>query len=129
VKPTYQLNNLISDCINGTSKASVIKGALETARSDFNLHTQAQILGFIGNGGLESPNFINYKPWQNNPTPKEQIMVDAYAFYSGSVYGYLAFFFQPTTEKWIIKSFKKNAVPDPRHFQFRTALIKFKEYS
>jgi len=36
------------------------------------------------------------------------IYVDAYSFFSGSDFGYLAFYYQPLTNRWIIKSFKRN---------------------
>lgn len=97
---------------------------METAKSDFNLSTQEGVLSFIGNGGLESPCAINTKQWENNPDPNNPIMVDAYDFYSGSIYGYIAFFYQPTTKKWIIKSFKKNSEPDTRNLAFKEALMK-----
>lgn len=45
-------------------------------------------------------------------------MVDAYGFYSGTTYGYIAFMFQPKTNKWIIKSFKKNDRQGPKYFPF-----------
>lgn len=122
--PKYQINNFINDCMIGTSKVSVLKNAAETAKLEFNLNTQEQIVGFIGNGGLELPCFINCTPWKNNPNPNNQIMVDAYGFYSGFVYGYIAFFFQQKTGKWIIKSFKKNSEPDTRNPAFRIALSK-----
>ena len=102
------------------------QNAMATAESDFNINTQEGVLGFIGNGGLESPCFINTKQWENNPDSKNLIMVDAYDFYSGSIYGYIAFFYQPTTKKWIIKSFKKNSEPDTRNLAFKEALTKFK---
>lgn len=118
MKPTYKLNNLISACIKGVSKAYISKGAMETARSDFNLNTQDSVLGFIGNSGLESPSFINSNPWENNPNPENLIMVDAYSFYSGSLYGYIAFFYQPETKRWIIKSFKRNnSLMRKKHFK------------
>ena len=71
---------------------------METARSDFNLNTQESVLSFIGNDGLESPHLINTKAWENNPDTENPIMVDAYGFYSGSMYGYLAFFYQQATK-------------------------------
>lgn len=124
MEPTYQLKDLISDCVVGILKAYISKSAMETAKSDFNLNTQKEVLAFIGNGGLESPCLINSKQWENNPNPGNPIMVDAYDFYSGSIYGYIAFFYQTTTKKWIIKSFKKNSEPDTRNLAFKEALTK-----
>jgi hypothetical protein len=48
-------------------------------------------------------------------------MVDAYAFFSGIIYGYIAFVYITKTEKWLIKSFKKHEDPDPRNLVFLTA--------
>jgi len=123
VKPNYELDSCMRGCATGLSNATVLKIAMDTARTDFNLNTQIQVLGFIGNGGLENPCFINSKPWENNPHPHNGIMVDAYSFYSGSLYGYFAFF-QSTTGKWVIKSFKKNRNTDPRNFAIRDELSK-----
>ena len=91
---------------------------MKTAQSDFKLGTQGQVLGFIGNGGLEKPHFINSTLWKNNPNPDNEIMVDAYNFFSGICYGYIAFF-QFGTNKWNIKSFKKNRNPDSRNLPFK----------
>ena len=95
---------------------------MQTARSDFNLNTQRQVFEFIGNIGIEKPRFINSKPWENNNDNTVEIMVDAYAFYTGMIYGYIAFFHQPKTNKWVIKSFKKNQEPDTRNLVFGEAL-------
>lgn len=129
MEPTYQLSDLINDCAVGVLKVSVLKNAMETAKSDFNFYTQEGVVGFIGHGGLEAPCLINTKLWENNPNPKNLIMVDAYHFYSGSIYGYIAFFYQPTTKKWIIKSFKKNSEPDTRNLTFKEALTKLQNQS
>lgn len=127
MEPTYRLNDLVTDCAIGILKVYISRSAMETAKSDFNLNTQEEVLGFIGNEGLESPCLINTKQWENNPDRKNPIMVDAYDFYSGSTYGYIAFFYQPTTKKWIIKSFKKNSEPDTRNLVFKEALIKLQK--
>ncbi len=120
--PHYKLDDFIGDCAMGNSKAFVTSGAQLTAESDFNLPTQKQVLEFIGNGGLEKPAFINSEVWDKNPEPKQAIMIDAYSFYSGFLYGYIAFRFQPKTGKWAIKSFKKNRDPDTRNLAFKGSL-------
>jgi len=45
----------------------VLKKAQDDARNDFGLKTSGEILRFIANGGLEQLEFINSKPWGNNP--------------------------------------------------------------
>ena len=90
-QPEYDLNDFIHNCGEGTSKVFVTQGAIVTARTDFNLNTQASVLEFIANGGLEKPTFINKKAWENNPDKSVVIMVDAYTFFSGLIYGYIAF--------------------------------------
>lgn len=97
---------------------------MATARTDFNLLTQAAVCAFVANGGLNTPTFINSEVWVNNPDPAVRIDVDAYSFYSGTTFGYIAFLFQPKTSKWMIKSFKKNDRPDPRNLAIYAALKK-----
>ncbi len=115
----YKLEDFIAGCAEGTKKAFITKGAMETARSDLKLNTQDQVLQFIGNGGLEKPYFINSKAWENNPNPSSLIKADAWGFFSGLFHGYIAFFFQPANQKWNIKSFKKNEESDPRNLAFQ----------
>ncbi len=43
-----------------------------------------------------------------------QVMVDAYGFFSGEKWGYIAFYKSPFKEKWLIKSLKPNDRPNPR---------------
>jgi len=121
-EPEYKFDDFVNDCAVGTSKIFVSRGAMETARSDFKLATQNQVLEFIANGGLEKPTFINKKEWENNNDDTVVIMVDAYAFFSGIIYGYIAFVYITKTKKWLIKSFKKHEDPDPRNLVFLTAL-------
>lgn len=122
--PAYNYEDFISDCTKGIEKTFVTKRALLTAGTDFSLPTQQQVLNFIGNNGLEKPHYINSEVWDKNPEPKNVIMVDAYSFYSGLLYGYIAFIFQPKTKKWAIKSFKKNREPDTRNLAFLGPLTK-----
>jgi hypothetical protein len=123
-QPEYDFNDFIHDCGEGISKVFVTQGAMVTARTDFNLNTQASVLEFITNGGLEKLTFINKKAWENNPDKTIVIMVDAYAFFSGLIYGYIAFSYITKTKKWMIKSFKKQEAPDPRNLVFLGALNK-----
>ena len=122
--PHYKFDDFVGDCAMGISKAFITTGAQLTADSDFKLPAQKQILAFIGNGGLEKPQFINSEIWDKNPDSKNVIMIDAYSFYSGFLYGYIAFRFQLKTGKWAIKSFKKNRDPDTRNLAFKGPLNK-----
>jgi hypothetical protein len=73
--------------------------------------TEAAIVDFIGNNGLCDPVF------QEPPRPLQKlphVMVDAYAFYSGDKWGYIAFYRSPFIDKWLIKSLKPNDRPNPR---------------
>jgi len=114
-QPSYSLEKFISACAAGKSEAFVTNGAKVTAKSDFNLRTEEAILGFIGQGGMESPAFQNTAIWENNPDPSAPVMVDAYGFFSSSLFGYIAFLYQSRTNKWIVKSLKRNDQPDPRN--------------
>ena len=133
-KPAYRLSDLVSACAKTPEKVFVIKGAMVTADSDFQLKTQSAVIAFVGNGGLESPSWINTEPWENNPHPQWRssrdvsvvIWVDAHNFFSGpDKYGYVSFLWSPMTEKWNIKSFKKNDKSDPRNLPFKNALKGF----
>lgn len=83
----------------------------------FNLHTETALLAFIAGGGLEDCNYINTEVWHLNPHKPPDVNVDAYSFYSGKKYGYIAFMFLPKTNKWRIKSFKVNKDPDPKQIK------------
>ena len=110
--PAYDLGVFVGACRKAAS-VFVAGGAMETARRDFGLNSQPEVVAFIGNGGLEHPVHANTAPWQNNPDPSDPILVDSYNFYSGSRYGYMAFFRAPSAN-WVVKSFKANDRPDPR---------------
>jgi hypothetical protein len=102
----------------------VTRGATVTADRDFGLRTQFEVVAFVGNGGVETPAHANTEEWKNNPNANDPIYVDSYDFYSGPKYGYLAFMYNPTTKKWMIKSFKANDRGDPRFLALGLALKK-----
>jgi hypothetical protein len=111
--PAYLLPDFVAAC--GVKRyAMVSRQAQEDAASDFRLLTQDRVLEFIANGGLEQPRHANTAPWNNNRDPSVRIDVDSYDFYSGCTFGYIAFVHSPTTNMWIIKSFKKNDKPSQR---------------
>lgn len=122
---SYELDSFVEGCAKGVEAAFVTKGAMESAKSDFNLTTQDRVLKFIGNQGLENPYFINSRLWKNNPDASSRIQVDAWGFFSGMLHGYIAFFFQPLTKKWTIKSLKKNTAGDPRNLAMHSGLMNF----
>ncbi len=118
---------LLADFIAACSKPGEVvptRGAILTARTDFGLATGTELLGFVSSGGLEQPTLISTKPWKNNPNPSTRIDVDAYAFFSGTRFGYIAFLRQPATTKWLVKSFKRNTEPDPRNLSMLEAFRK-----
>lgn len=110
----YNLQDFTGAC-SDSAKVFVIRGAMQTAEADFGLKTMDAVIKFIANEGLESPKYINTKDWENNPNRvTNPIKVDAYSFFSGPEFGYIAFFFNPKTQMWNIKSFKNNEGTDPR---------------
>ena len=111
--PAYTLQDFIAACSEG-SGVRVLNSASPTARSDFGLMTDPDIIAWIGEGGLERPQHANTELWEKNPDPTQPIWVDSYNFFSGVDYGYVAFMFQSKTKKWLLKSLKKNDRPDPR---------------
>lgn len=120
----YDLNNLIKAC-GKINYVKVLGKAQESAGTDFGLYTEQAVCDFINDGGLEKPQYINTKPWENNPDPG-LILIDAYSFYSGPKQGYLAFFFSIKTDRWLIKSFKLNKDSEPRTYLLTEQLLTLK---
>jgi hypothetical protein len=125
MESAYNLDDLIKACAD-SKQSTVIEPAPTTARRDFTLNSKKAILDFVSCGGLENPTYINTELWENNKVPATPILVDAYGFYSGAKYGYIAFLYSPITKMWIIKSFKLNNNPDPRNRVFAEKLKGFK---
>src|ERR1700682_2516893 len=98
--PAYRFSDFVASCANRA--AFLTTGARNTALNDFRLRTQKEVLDFIAAGGLGDLS-INTKPWAMNPDKTRVVMIDAYSFFCGSIYGYLAFGFM-NTGNWMIKS-------------------------
>ncbi len=119
-EPAYKFEDFVTRCCDKSANFFIRKGAKVKAASDFGLYTDDEILKFIGNGGLEKPEFINSKKWEKNPDKEKKILVDAYHFFSGMKYGYFAFLFNHKTNRWMIKSFKEDKETlDPRNLPFK----------
>lgn len=105
-QPYYDLGVFLKACrVSARPHVVVLKKAQDDARNDFGLKTSGEILRFIANGGLEQLEFINSKPWENNPDPSKPLIVDGYEFVSLMKRGYVAFMFNTITGYWTIKSF------------------------
>ncbi|MCD6584813.1 MAG: hypothetical protein J7K96_03525 [Desulfobacteraceae bacterium] len=115
--PKYNLNDFINACANIKS-VGVRNEAQITARNQFKLDSKQSLLRFINERGMEDPYHYNTKLWEHNPDPSTPVMIDAYCFYSGTKYGYIAFRFNTKFNSWYIKSFKLNNDPDPRNMPF-----------
>jgi len=117
--PTYLFSDFQAACGQGDT-VTVSNDAQDDARDYFHLRNELAIRDFIFNNGLENLEFIDTKPWRNNPDPNVTIMIDAYSFRSGLRYGYIAFFNNKKIGKWRIKSFKKNwDAPTTKQFIIR----------
>lgn len=121
--PAYELSSFIAACQVG-GQVFVTRGALQTATSDFGLTKDSDVMAFIGDGGIERPTFVNSVPWVNNPKPENKILVDSYSFYTGTKFGYLAFCYNDNTQKWMLKSMKKNDQTGPCLFVVADAFKK-----
>lgn len=106
MKATYQLTDFVSACAMNDNSVQIRREAQNNAGEHFRLKTRSDLLGFISLGGLESAELIKTKKLEKNFHSTNTIMVDSYKFHSGSDEGYIAFY-QPSTNAWIIKSFKK----------------------
>jgi hypothetical protein len=111
----YDLGDFIKACAD-PNHVSVHYDAKKGAER-FNIFTEVDLLAFINSDGLEDVEFINTEVWHLNPNKPPDIYVDAYSFYSGKKYGYIAFMFSPKTQKWRIKSFKLNTKPKTREIK------------
>lgn len=125
MKVAYNLQDFINACAD-IKRVGVRGKAQDDASQHFSLATKILLLNFIYEGGLESPKHINTKLWGMNPTPDIPIKIDAYSFYTGLKYGYIAFRFNPNSGTWFIKSFKPNWDPDPRNLALAAQLGNFK---
>lgn len=125
MKAAYNLRDFTDSCAE-IKNVGVRGKAQDDAREYFSLTTKPILLNFINNGGMESPEHINTKLWEMNPEQSTPIKIDAYSFYTGLKYGYLAFRFNPNSGMWFIKSFKLNLNPDPRNLAFAAQLENFK---
>ena len=120
-RPKYEFNEFKSACADG--KATVLKGAMETAERDFGFKTQERVLDFIAEGGLELITHANTADLEKTHMAVKPV-VDSYDFYSGTDFGYLAFWKNENNGVWIIKSFKANDKQDQRNFSLRDAVQK-----
>lgn len=127
--PFYIFEDFRKACGSKVQIVVPMQAAQDSADRDFGLKTQKAILSFIFNGGLENLDFVNTKLWENNPNPSLPINVDAYEFTSVSKLGYIAFFYNGRTSRWVIKSFHLSANMNPiMKIAFKRAgLIKDKE--
>jgi len=117
--PYYKYEDFVKACKKGVSAVIPINQVLKDANECFNLKTAKDLLAFIANGGLEKFEFVNTKEWESNPNKSNPIMVDAYEFMTIHRRGYIAFFYNARTGKWIIKSFHLSS---QRNLAMETAL-------
>ena len=101
----YNINDFINACSKEPKNVIPIGNVLRDASEDFNLRTKFDLLKFISNEGLEELQFVNTKNWEKKPDKNNPIKVDAYKFRTMDRLGYIAFFYNEKTNKWIIKSF------------------------
>jgi hypothetical protein len=107
----YSLDEFIDCCGKNPTKVFPINNVVKDAQNIFHLNTKSELLDFIGNGGLEEIEYLNTKPWENNPDKKSLIYVDAYQFKTMNILGYIAFF--SNRGNWIIKSFHRSNEYNP----------------
>jgi hypothetical protein len=125
---TYNLDDFLDACAD-PNRVTVHHDAQEGARSYFHLYTEKDLLTFINGRGLENLQYINTMPWDFNPHKPPDIDIDAYSFYSGMKYGYIAFMYVPKTGKWRIKSFKPNSKPNIRELRANLRYLPFEGLS
>ncbi|GJL79509.1 MAG: hypothetical protein NPINA01_24980 [Nitrospinaceae bacterium] len=107
-KPSYDIDDFISECASEAPRVTVAYDAEMSAKNNFNLPTDKDLISFIGNGGLNPRKFKNSSPQRLELAGNRGKMVDAYHFRIGQKIGYIAFLFNEQQKKWRIKSFKNN---------------------
>ena len=90
--------------MNNPKSITVLHDAKSNAREQFGLNTEADLLAFIGNNGLQSLVYQNTEPWRFNPRKDKEILIDAYKFYSNNKLGYIAIM-KGVSGNYVIKSF------------------------
>lgn len=114
--PYYKYEDFKKSCGKDMNNVIPINCVLEDAKNLFNLFPKSRLLEFIYNDGLENLKFINTKLWGKNPNKNNEIYIDAYEFRSLNKLGYIAFMYNKTTRKWIIKSFHLSENRNPAMF-------------
>jgi len=110
-KSHYTIEDFIAAC-DAKKRVRVDYQALQDARIYYGLHTEDAIKEFIVNGGLETLVLEDSIPLRAK-FPELKIIVDSYKFRTGLIPSYIAFYYQPITKYWIIKSFKPDRDCDP----------------
>ena len=87
----YDLEDFIQCCKEKPKTIFIYYEAEFNARHQFGLNTKAELLTFIGNGGLQDITYWNTEPWRLNQNKDQEILVDAYKFRSNQKPGYIAF--------------------------------------
>ena len=87
----YNLEDFIQCCKDNPKTVVVYPDAKLNARYQFGLNTEAELLAFIGNDGLQDLTYWNTEPWRLNPNKEKEIFIDAYKFRSNKKLGYIAF--------------------------------------
>ncbi|CAG36774.1 hypothetical protein [Desulfotalea psychrophila] len=110
------MNNLkkfCAICSEEPKKVAINRQVSSDASNILGLHTKEAIKAFVGDGGIETPTYINSKIWEKNPNPENKMTVYAYSFTSLHEQLYLAFFHNYLTGFWVLKSLHKTNNPNP----------------
>lgn len=104
--PTFDLADFLTACATGTKAVVVLGDAEKDAEMIFGIVTRKDVLAFIANGGLKELRFLNTSPYFKEDG-RGLKKVDAYDFYTGNIHGYISFGFNPSSSRWILKSFHR----------------------
>ena len=84
---------------------------MKSARADFNIVDEVEVLSFLSNQSKEVFEFVNsmsYRKSREMPPP----YCDAYTFKHRSKEGYLSFYYSYDSDRWVIKSFHISVQPE-----------------
>ena len=118
--PYYKIDKLKEAC---RKRNVVFIGSSVTDATYFGFIGKEAVCSYLVSSMFKPTEFVNSKPWENNPDPDHEIIVDAYHFMVEGKTGYLAFFYNDRTQKWIIKSFHRELNTTDTYHPFRNLKI------
>jgi hypothetical protein len=98
-------NEFVDTCAENPGKIHLWLDVVKDAGKYFNLHTEGELISFIGNKGLLEVRFLEKKPLDVNKRKDVEIIVFSFEFKAIKKFGYLAIYRALVNNHFVIKSF------------------------